>query len=42
MEQFIRTEWLLGRNALDKLLRSRVAVFGLGGVGGALSELLGE
>lgn len=40
MEQFIRTEWLLGRNALDKLLRSRVAVFGLGGVGGAAAEAL--
>ena len=33
-EQFIRTEMLLGREAVLKLARVRVAVFGVGGVGG--------
>ena len=30
---FIRTEWLIGKQALEKLSRSTVAVFGIGGVG---------
>ena len=35
MEQaFSRTEMLLGRAAMEKLASSRVAVFGIGGVGG--------
>ncbi len=38
--QFARTELLLGREALDKLASSRVAVFGLGGVGGYVVEAL--
>lgn len=37
---FDRTEKLLGAEALEKLRRSRVAVFGMGGVGGILSEAL--
>lgn len=35
---FDRTRLLLGREAMDKLARSRVAVFGLGGVGGHAAE----
>ena len=35
MEQaFSRTEMLLGKAAMEKLAASRVAVFGIGGVGG--------
>ena len=33
-EQFSRTGLLLGEAALQKLSESRVAVFGVGGVGG--------
>ena len=32
-EMFIRTELLIGGEALSKLHKSRVAVFGAGGVG---------
>lgn len=39
-EQFSRTELLLGKDAIDKLARSRVAVFGVGGVGGYVCEAL--
>ena len=35
-----RTLMLLGQEALDKLAQSRVAVFGLGGVGGYVMEAL--
>lgn len=35
---FDRTEMLLGRAAMDRLARSRVAVFGVGGVGGYVVE----
>lgn len=38
--QFDRTEKLIGSDALKKLLRSRVAVFGIGGVGGYIVEAL--
>ena len=37
---FERTRMLLGREAMEKLARSRVAVFGLGGVGGYAVEAL--
>ena len=37
-ERFARTRMLLGPEAMDKLSRSRVAVFGLGGVGGHAAE----
>jgi len=37
---FQRTERLLGPDAMQKLNRSRVAVFGLGGVGGYVVEAL--
>ncbi len=39
-EQFSRTEILLGRDAMEKLLHARVAVFGIGGVGGHALEAL--
>ena len=38
--QFSRTELLLGSEAIDKLNNSRVAVFGVGGVGGYVCEAL--
>ena len=34
LTQFSRTELLLGKEAMNKLENSRVAVFGIGGVGG--------
>ena len=39
-EQFSRTQLLLGADALGVLARSRVAVFGIGGVGGYAAEAL--
>ena len=39
-EQFLRTEMLLGSAAMEKLARSHVAVFGLGGVGSWCVEAL--
>ena len=38
MEEFIRTELIIGKDALEKMARSRVAVFGIGGVGGYVVE----
>ena len=38
--QFSRTELLLGKEAMEILARSRVAVFGIGGVGGYTVEAL--
>lgn len=35
-----RTEWLLGKDGVERLGRSHVAVVGLGGVGGAAAEML--
>ena len=40
LDQFSRTRLLLGQNALEKLRESRVAVFGIGGVGGYAVEAL--
>lgn len=40
MNQFIRTECLLGKEAMKKLADSRIAVFGIGGVGGYVVEAL--
>ena len=34
LTQFARTELLLGKDAMEVLKNSRVAVFGVGGVGG--------
>jgi tRNA A37 threonylcarbamoyladenosine dehydratase len=39
-EQFVRTELLLGAQALETLRGSRVCVFGVGGVGGYVVEAL--
>ena len=39
-EQFTRTERLLGADAMERLAASRVAVFGVGGVGGYAVEAL--
>lgn len=40
LEQFARTHILYGDEALDKFEHSRVAVFGIGGVGGYVCEAL--
>ena len=40
MEEFSRLERLVGRDAMDKLAAARVAVFGIGGVGGYVAEAL--
>lgn len=40
LNQFSRTELLLGNAAMEKLSKSRVAVFGIGGVGGYVCEAL--
>lgn len=40
MNQFIRTEMLLGEEAMSVLAHARVAVFGIGGVGGYVVEAL--
>ena len=40
MDQFARTQLLLGEKAMEKLKNSRVAVFGVGGVGGYSVEAL--
>ena len=39
-EQFLRTGMLLGEAAVERLQKARVAVFGLGGVGGYTVEAL--
>jgi len=40
LNQFSRTELLLGSEAMERLASSRVAVFGIGGVGGYVTEAL--
>lgn len=40
LNQFSRTELLLGKEAMERLQSSRVAVFGIGGVGGYVCEAL--
>ena len=42
LNQFSRTELLLGKEAMEKLGHSRVAVFGVGGVGGLSARRLCE
>lgn len=39
-EQFRRTAMLLGEEAVEQLHRARVAIFGVGGVGGFVAEAL--
>ncbi len=40
LNQFSRTELLIGKEGINKLSKSRVAVFGIGGVGGYVVEAL--
>ena len=40
LNQFSRTQLLYGKEAMDKLKNSRVAILGLGGVGGYVGEAL--
>lgn len=40
LNQFSRTELLFGKDAMERLASSRVAVFGIGGVGGYVCEAL--
>ncbi len=40
MEEFLRTQVLLGKEAINRLKNSTVAVFGVGGVGGYVCEAL--
>ena len=39
-EEFVRTELLLGKDGMERLDSARVAVFGIGGVGGHVVEAL--
>lgn len=39
-ERFVRTEMLLGSAGIEQLKNSRVAIFGIGGVGGYVAEAL--
>ena len=40
LTQFSRTQLLLGEEAMDRLKNTRIAVFGVGGVGGFVCEAL--
>jgi len=40
LEQFSRTQMLLGQDAVELLNKKRVAIFGIGGVGGYVCEAL--
>lgn len=40
MDPFLRTRWLIGTDAVDRLQNTRVIVFGVGGVGGYCIEAL--
>lgn len=40
LNQFSRTELLFGKEAMEKFEQSRVAIFGVGGVGGYVAEAL--
>lgn len=40
LNQFSRTELLIGKDGMEKLANARVAVFGIGGVGGHVVEAL--
>ena len=42
MNQYIRSEMLLGQDSTAQLKQKRVAVFGVGGVGGHAAEALGR
>ena len=38
LNQFSRTELLIGKDGLEKLSKAKVAIFGIGGVGGFVTE----
>ena len=38
LNQFARTELIIGKEAVEKLNKSKVAIFGLGGVGSFVLE----
>ena len=40
LDRFSRTQLVFGKEAMDRLKGSRVAVFGVGGVGGYTCEAL--
>lgn len=40
LEQFTRTQLLLGQEAMESLYKKKVAIFGIGGVGGYVCEAL--
>ena len=40
LHAFSRTELLVGKPAMERLAQARVAVFGIGGVGGYVVEAL--
>ena len=40
LDQFSRTRLLIGHEGMDKLSKARVAVFGIGGVGGYAGEVI--
>ena len=40
LNEFSRTELLIGKEAMQRLYNARVAVFGIGGVGGYVVEAL--
>ena len=40
LNQFSRTEMLIGKKAINKLANSKVAIFGIGGVGSYIAEAL--
>lgn len=40
LNQFSRTQLLLGEESMNRLSKARVAVFGVGGVGGYVCEAL--
>ena len=40
LDQFSRTQLILGQDAMKRLAQARVAVFGIGGVGGYTVEAL--
>ena len=40
INKFSRTELLIGKEKMEKLAKSRVAIFGVGGVGGYVVEAL--
>lgn len=42
IDRFSRTELLIGEEAIEKLRKAKVAVFGVGGVGGYVAEALGR